>query len=245
MNLIELESVRSTNDYVKDNASSLESPTMVVAHEQTAGRGQRGNSWESEPGANLTFSVFVRLTKFPARRQFAVSEAVALAVADTLGVFDIEAKVKWPNDIYVGDRKICGILIEHSLMGAELMHTVIGAGINVNQKEFLSPAPNPVSMFQLLGRPTAVETVREEMIRRLDLAFPRVGDEKGRHRIHQEFLQRLWRGDGDLHPFRDTATGEIFEAVISGIDPDGPLRLRLACGQERTYLFKQVEFMIS
>lgn len=167
MNLRLLESVDSTNNYAKANAASLPSPTMVVAREQTAGRGQRGNSWESEPGANLTFSVFVRLPEFPARRQFAVSEAVALAVADTLGVFGVQAKVKWPNDIYVGDRKICGILIEHALMGAELMHTVIGVGINVNQKRFLSPAPNPVSMRQLLGKETPVVAVREEVAARL------------------------------------------------------------------------------
>ncbi len=244
MKLIELESVRSTNDYVKENAGSLVSPSMVVARAQTAGRGQRGNSWESEPGANLTFSVFVRLHGFPARRQFAVSEAVALAVADTLGAFGVEAKVKWPNDIYVGDRKICGILIEHSLMGAELMHTIAGAGVNVNQKRFLSPAPNPVSMWQLLGRETQLAAVRDEMVRRLESAFSRIAGEEGRQRVHKEFSGRLWRGDGKAYPFRDTATGEVFEASIAGIDPDGPLRLRLDCGQEREYLFKQVEFLL-
>lgn len=244
MNLRLLESVDSTNNYAKANAASLPSPTMVVAREQTAGRGQRGNSWESEPGANLTFSVFVRLPGFPARRQFAVSEAVALAVADTLGVFGVQAKVKWPNDIYVGDRKICGILIEHALMGAELMHTVIGAGINVNQKRFLSPAPNPVSMRQLLGKETPVVAVREKVAARLEAAFLRLGDEEGRLGVHREFLRRLWRGDGNAYPFRDASTGEVFKAVIAGIDPDGPLRLRLADGEEREYLFKQVEFLL-
>ncbi len=160
MKLIELESVRSTNDYVKENAGSLVSPSMVVARAQTAGRGQRGNSW-------------------------------------------VEAKVKWPNDIYVGDRKICGILIEHSLMGAELMHTIAGAGVNVNQKRFLGPAPNPVSMWQLLGRETQLAAVRDEMVRRLESAFSRIADEEGRQRVHKEFSGRLWRGDGKAYPFGD------------------------------------------
>lgn len=245
MRLIELETVDSTNNYAKEHAAGLDSPVMIVAREQTAGRGQRGNSWESEPGANLTFSAFVRLPQIPARRQFALSEGVALAVADTLAAFGIEVKVKWPNDIYVGDRKICGILIEHAIMGTGLTHSIIGAGINVNQRRFLSPAPNPVSMWQLLGRETPVEAVREEMMRRLEDCFGRMDDEEGRMAVHAEFLRRLWRSDGKAYPFRDTATGEVFDARIEGIDPDGPLLLRLpADATLRTYLFKQVEFLL-
>lgn len=244
MNLIELESVGSTNDYVKAHIDTLTSPTMVSAFAQTAGRGQRGNSWESEPGENLTFSVFVRLPDFPARRQFAVSEAVALAVAGMLNSFGLKAKVKWPNDIYVGNRKICGILIEHAIMGTLLAHTIIGVGININQRQFISPAPNPVSVWQLLGRETPVETVREEMMRRLENCFRDLADEEGRMTVHNGFLRCLWRGDGDTYPFRDTATGEEFRASIAGIDPDGPLRLRLVGGEEREYLFKQVEFLL-
>lgn len=244
MNLVELESVGSTNDYVKAHIDALTSPAMVTAFAQTAGRGQRGNSWESEPGANLTFSVFVRLPDFPARRQFAVSEAVTLAVVGMLKSFGLEAKVKWPNDIYVGDRKICGILIEHAIMGTLLAHTIIGAGININQRRFISPAPNPVSMWQLLGCETPVETVREEMMRRLEDCFRHLADEEGRMAVHDGFLRCLWRGDGNTYPFRDTATREEFTASIAGIDPDGPLLLRLVGGEEREYLFKQVEFLL-
>lgn len=244
MRLIELPSIDSTNNYVKSHAEELESPTMVVAAEQTAGRGQRGNSWESEPGANLTFSAFVRLQTVPARRQFAVSEAVAIAVADTLAESGIEAKVKWPNDIYVADDKICGILIEHAILGTDLTHTIVGAGINVNQQRFVSPAPNPVSMRQLLGRDIPLADVRDAMMRHLETAFTRVVDEDGRMRVHEEFVKRLWRGDGKAYPFRDTATGETFEAEIAGVDPDGPLHLRLPGGEQREYLFKQVEFLL-
>lgn len=242
MKLIELESVRSTNDYVKENAGSLVSPSMVVARAQTAGRGQRGNSWESEPGANLTFSVFVRLHGFPARRQFAVSEAVALAVADTLGAFGVEAKVKWPNDIYVGDRKICGILIEHSLFGDHIRHTVAGAGINVNQREFRSDAPNPVSMVQFLGHDTDLTAFRAEVAQALERRLSVLGGDT--ESLHREYLSRLWRGDGGMYPFRDVRAGEEIEAAIEGVAPDGTLRLRLRDGCVRDYAFKEVEFRL-
>ena len=117
MKFLNLEETLSTNSYASARAAELEDWTVVSARRQTAGRGQRGNGWEAEEGKNLTFSVFFRPENFRARDQFALSEAVALAVVETLAGEGIEARVKWPNDIYVGDRKICGILIEHAVMG--------------------------------------------------------------------------------------------------------------------------------
>ena len=112
-----IDKVDSTNTYLKEHPSEVPAGTMLAARTQKAGRGQRGNSWESEPGKNLTFSF--RAENLPLRpsEQFAVSEATALAIVALLRDYDIEAKVKWPNDIYVGNRKICGILIENSIMG--------------------------------------------------------------------------------------------------------------------------------
>ena len=118
MNYLELEETASTNTYATQHAGELADMTMVTARRQSAGRGQRGNSWESEPGRNLTFSLFFRPPRsLHPRSQFFISEAVALAIADALAGRGVEAMVKWPNDIYCGDRKICGILIEHSLFG--------------------------------------------------------------------------------------------------------------------------------
>ncbi len=152
MRIIHLEEVDSTNAYIMREAANLVAPLMVLAHTQTAGQGQRGNSWESEPGKNLTFSIFYRPTALPPMAQFSMSEAVALSVVDFLEAHGLEAKVKWPNDIYVGDSKICGILIRHSILGGVVSSSVIGVGIDVNQKVFLSDAPNPVSMWQLTGK---------------------------------------------------------------------------------------------
>lgn len=245
MDIISLPEVDSTNSYVARNAASLKAPVMICAHTQTGGRGQRGNSWESEPGANLTLSILLRPKDFPASRQFAISEAFSLAVCDALTELGVEARVKWPNDIYVGDRKICGILIEHAVIGMSLMHTIAGAGINLNQREFLSDAPNPVSVVQLTGRETPIAAFARRFAEiaeaRLDHCF---SGEEARQAIHSEYMRRLWRADGSYYPFRDAATGLDFRARIAGVAPNGMLTLAEPSGQTRTYAFKEVAFLL-
>ena len=149
-NVIWLDSVDSTNNEVKRNVDVLGNFSVIAAREQTAGRGQRGNVWLTEPGMNLTFSIVIKYeqlqVKMKAVDQFEISEMTALSVIDLLAEYGIEARIKLPNDIYVGDRKICGILIEHSLQGEHLSHSIIGVGLNVNQLIFDPSLPNPTSM---------------------------------------------------------------------------------------------------
>ncbi len=242
MKIIHLEEVDSTNSYIMREASKLEAPVMVIAHTQTAGQGQRGNSWESEPGKNLTFSIFYRPVELPPMAQFAMSEAVALGVVDFLGNHGIEAKVKWPNDIYVGDKKICGILIRHSIMGASVSYSVIGVGINVNQKEFVSDAPNPVSMWQISGVEYDLRVLEKEIANIMGNRLEAIRNPEDRVSLHGEFMGKLWRGDGKLYPFTDATTGECFMAKIESIASHGPMSLRLEDGSVRTYAFKEVSF---
>ncbi len=242
MRFIHLEEVDSTNAYIMRNVWELEAPVMVTAYRQTAGQGQRGNSWEAEPGKNLTFSVFYRPIGLPPMAQFSMSEAVALAVVDFLANHGIEAKVKWPNDIYVDDRKICGILIRHSVMGDTVTYSVIGVGIDVNQTLFLSDAPNPVSMKQITGETYDLPLLEKEVADIIERRLERINDPEQRVRLHDEFMKNLWRGDGNLYPFTDTATGESFDAKIESIASHGPISLRLADGTVRTYAFKEVSF---
>lgn len=245
MKTVRFEEIDSTNSYLEREACNMEAPVMVIAGRQTAGRGQRGNSWESEPGKNLTFSVLIRPEEFRAAEQFSISEAAALAITDFLSQHGVSASVKWPNDIYVGDRKICGILIKHTLSGQHIGSTIIGAGVNINQTEFLSDAPNPVSLRQLTGRVYDLETltctISECMERRLGMIYGLLH----REALHTEFMSRLWRGDGCLHPFRDSATGEAFEASIDNIGMDGVLTLRRKDTSTRQYLFKEVSFIVN
>lgn len=245
MNFLVLEEVDSTNSYVALHSGELADMTMVIADSQTAGRGQRGNSWESEPGRNLTFTLLHRPEGVAPREQFAISEATALAMTDFLADSGIEAKVKWPNDIYVGDRKIAGILIEHSLTGPKLTVSRIGVGLNVNQHEFLSDAPNPVSMAMLTGRESEINHVSAAAGMRLEERLAQASTPEGRKNLHDDFMARLWRGDGRDYPFRRRGENETFLASIAAVSPEGPLTLRDArTGEEREYMFKEVEFLL-
>lgn len=237
MKILWIEEVDSTNNYLKANPGLIEPGTLLLARRQTAGRGQRGNTWESEPEKNLTFSLCLEQLPIHPSEQFAVSEAAALAITDFLRDFDIEARVKWPNDIYVGDKKICGILIEHTIMGSEIARSIIGAGLNINQRSFKSDAPNPVSMTQITGKEYNLEEMASRLGHYLDSITERI-DKK--EELHKTYLSRLWRGDGMRYPFRDRETGEEFEAAISDVEPNGFLLLDTG----RRYAFKEVEFII-
>ena len=158
---IRLEEVDSTNRYAKTLSESDEWQ-LVTAEFQTAGRGAGTNSWESERGENLLFSLVVRPKSLEASRAFALSEALSLAISDALSSYVEGVSIKWPNDIYCGQRKMTGILIENELAGPLVRRSILGVGLNVNQKRFVSDAPNPVSLCQVLGR----EVDREEVLKR-------------------------------------------------------------------------------
>lgn len=245
MKFLLLETVDSTNSYVATHAAELENFTMVAANTQTAGRGQRGNSWESEPGKNLTFTLFYRPEGIAPREQFAISEAVALAVARFLEDEGVAASVKWPNDIYHNDYKISGILIEHSLCGDRIEHTRIGVGLNVNQTTFRSDAPNPISMAQVIGKESPISRVAALLGTRLEHALLRIQTPEGRETIHKEFKEKLWRGDSRPYPFRRKSDSLLFSGIITDVDPTGPISIiNSDSGETLTFHFKEVEFIL-
>lgn len=244
MEIILIEEVDSTNNYVASHAAALKAPSMVVARRQTAGRGQRGNTWESEPGKNLTFTVFCKPENIHPREQFAISEAVALAMTDVLRKEGFEAEVKWPNDIYVGDCKIAGILIEHSVNSEAIEHSRIGVGLNVNQATFVSDAPNPVSMKQLSGRDFDLAALSRVVSVAIESRLNSISDPSGRERVHNEFKKKLWRRNG-AHAFREKDSDRIFEGEIAGIDPSGPIEiLDIRNNIRKRYAFKEIEFVL-
>lgn len=245
MNFLLLESVDSTNSYVSLHSSELDNSTMVIADTQTAGRGQRGNSWESEPGKNLTFTMLFRPESMHPLEQFSISEATALAIVDYLRTAGIEAKVKWPNDIYVNDSKIAGILIEHSVTGKSIEHSRIGVGLNVNQREFKSDAPNPVSIYQLITEESDISRTAVAVGSALEQRLLMTSSAEGRKKLHAEFLQSLWRGDNQPHPFRRRSDGHEYAGIITGVSETGPIEiLNIETRQTETYAFKEVEFML-
>ena len=199
---------------------SLPEGSVVVADFQTAGRGQIGNVWESETGKNL------------------ISQIAALSVKETLDSYTDHVTVKWPNDIYWKDKKICGMLIENDLSGHNLYCSIIGIGINLNQAVFRGDAPNPVSLFQIIGK----EVDREEVLDRFLSVFYRyylslLQEEYEDIRIR--YQSALYRREG-YHAYRDEA-GE-FEACIHDIESTGHLLLALRDGSIRRYAFKEVSY---
>lgn len=212
----------------------------VIAKEQTAGRGQRGNKWSSNPGENLTFSLVWEPTFLEAKRQFLLSEAVALALVDTLGRYDIAAKIKWTNDIYVGRKKICGILIEHDLgVEGKLARTIVGIGLNVNQKLFEEWVPNPTSMAILKGESYDVGAVFQELYDALERRYNQL--QSAPEEIEKEYDALLFR-KGELATYA-LPGGKRFEGVIQGVKSTGELLVE-SQGMVVPYLFKEIEFVI-
>ena len=156
-----LEETTSTNDEARNPRYGH--GDAICAERQTAGRGQRGHTWSSEEGRNLMFSLVWEPRFLPVSEQFLLSEAVALALTDLFGGYGIDARIKWTNDIYAGDRKLVGILIEHNLTGDRLSRTIVGIGVNVNQTRFDPSLPNPSSMCLETG----CEFDRQEVLHRL------------------------------------------------------------------------------
>lgn len=240
----------STNNLVAAAAAyGAPNGLVIAARAQSAGRGQRGNSWESEPGRNLTFSYLIRPEGFDAARQFELSMLTAVSVRDSLARLlpdDLAPRltVKWPNDIYFDDLKICGILIECQLTGRELQSAIAGIGININQLRFVSDAPNPVSLAQIIGCETQLEPLLDDIASALDSALTAYIAAPDPERLLADFRERQWRRKG-MHQWRDCLTGEVITAAITSVAPDGPMTLRLADGTERTYAFKEIAAIIT
>lgn len=227
----------STNDVARE--ARFTHGDIVIADRQNKGRGQRGNSWESLPGANLTFSIVLEPHFLAAGRQFLLSKAVSLAVVDTLGLFGIEASVKWPNDIYIGDKKVAGILIENEIMASCLSRSVVGIGLNVNQPGFSPELPNPVSMLGAAGG----EFDRAEVLETFCTAFARhygqlENGEPGK--LDEDYYTRLYLADTP-HLFR-LPEGRALEGTIRRIGPGGELIVETEGGALRSFLFKEIVF---
>ena len=235
----------STNTYLSRLAATLPGGTVIYTPSQTAGRGQKGNSWESEDGKNLTFSLLLKRPPVKARDQFYLSEAASLAVVEALTAEAGEGfTVKWPNDVYWQDKKVCGMLLENSLDGSDITHCIVGIGINVNQERFLSDAPNPVSLINITGREHDLDGLLRQVCSRIEQVVDSLSDEAARRDLHQRYMAALYRNDGEMHPYEDAA-GHRFMASVAGIAPDGTLTLQHEDDTRHDYLFKEVRHIIS
>lgn len=230
----------STNDEARD--TKYQDGDIIWADFQSSGRGQRGHTWQSAAGENLTFSVVLQPDFLPVSRQFLLLEAVALALADFFKEQGVESLVKWTNDIYVGDKKAVGILIEHSLSGSSLARTIVGIGINVNQTEFSADIPNPVSLSLLTGKKYDLESLLQSFQKSLQIRYSQLR-EGSWEILERDYNSALYRKDAPhLFAYPD---GTRFVGTIRGAKSTGDLIVEHENGEIKEYLFKEIEFVVA
>ncbi len=241
-NTIVLFEVNSSNNYAKRLIAEDKAVhgTVVLAYHQKTGKGHSGNVWQSEKNRNLLFSIILFPTFLPAGAQFYLSKITSLAIIELLNDESVPASIKWPNDIYVDDKKIAGILIENLVSGNHLHSSVIGVGLNLNQIQFNENIPNPVSLKQLTGKDYWIEEVAEDLNQKLFNWYHFL--EMGRTiEIDATYFDKLYRLD-EWALFKKGT--EIFEARIEGVGEYGQLILQDRRGHENEYQFKEIEFVI-
>lgn len=236
-----LDTSDSTNTYL-DQLSRIEklaSRYMVRSVAQLQGRGQRGNTWESDTAKNLTCSFYYRPANLLIYQQFLFSQCVALAVSETVDAQGLTSSVKWPNDIYVNDGKVAGILIENSIAGEAVLSVIAGIGLNINQTVFVSDAPNPVSLAQLTGHFFDIDTIWTLLMKRLDF-WLRLLDEGLYAHIEAHYMKKLYRF-GEYALFQNKEN--TFYGRITGVQPSGALEITDELNVLHTYYFKEVRFV--
>jgi BirA family biotin operon repressor/biotin-[acetyl-CoA-carboxylase] ligase len=241
--LVRLDEVDSTNTFALNllRQSEIAEGTVVIARSQTAGRGQRGNTWISQEGKNLTCSIILKPVFLSVTSQFDLTRAIALGIADFLSdlLQSSSVCIKWPNDIYIDTKKICGILIENILNGNQISASVIGIGLNVNQSEFSEGLSNATSIFKLTELELKVDDLYKILFSYVEARYLqlRAG---AMDKLREEYDARLFRR-GEMGNFSDFK--EVFEAKVEGVSAEGMLVLKGKGGEERRFGFKEVGFL--
>lgn len=212
--------------------------TVIVGDSQTDGRGQKNNIWVSNPGQNLTFSIILYPKHILASNQFVISECISLAIRNVVAQYCPHTTIKWPNDIYVNDLKIAGILIEHVLSGSAIAGSVVGVGLNCNQLQFPDTIPNPTSIKQCTGKHVALQDVLHEVLAEFHEIYSRTQSDAAS--IHAHYLQHIYLFE-TFATYKD-ANG-VFRGKIVRIDENGLLHICDEHGKMRTFFFKEVELV--
>ena len=241
-NLLTLKEVDSTNNFLKSlvsNSKPLPEGTVIMAENQYAGRGQQQNTWHAEPGKNLTFSLLLIPAFLQVSQQFDLTRAISISVFDTLRpLLGNELKIKWPNDIYFGDKKLGGMLIENILSGNTIKYSIIGIGLNVNQENFPQTAANATSVKQILRKDYDLRTLLADICNNIESNYLKLkaGDISF---VRNEYLKRLyWLNEKK----RFKATDKEFEGVINGVTEAGMLQVAHS-GNVNNYNLKEIEFL--
>ena len=235
------ENLPSSNSYAAKllKIEAVQEGTIIYTNYQTTGRGQTGNTWESEDGKNLLISLILYPSTIKPADQFIISKIISLGICDYLRQYTGNVSIKWPNDIYVNNDKIAGILIEASIIRDEIENIIAGIGLNINQKIFKSDAPNPVSLGMITGTDYNIEECLKNMALHLDKRYKQLLMGK-RSEIDSEYLSTLYR----IQQWCDYSdTNGIFEGRINSVNASGRLQIEDRRGRIYEYGFKEVNFL--
>lgn len=244
---IHLEETDSTSDYLvrlcDEQNDQLPNFTTVTADFQTAGKGQKGNRWEAEKGKNLLFSFVVYPGFMPVKEQFYLSQLVSLSLKKVLDRYTHHITIKWPNDIYYKEKKICGFLTEVYIQGGGIGRCINGIGLNINQDDFISDAPNPVSLKQILGKKLSLREVLNQIMHAIADSYRQLEEqpEAEKRILMRNYRKALFRSEG-FFPYRDKQG--LFMGKVVTVEPDGTLVLKDKEGGLRRYLFKEVQYVL-
>ncbi len=239
---MEVTSCASTNDLLRatvENSMMAEGVVLFTLH-QTAGRGQIGTKWHSQPSNSLTFSLWLRPKFLHPSRQFLLNMAISNAVIQFMQQHvSTQSRIKWPNDLYIGNKKSGGILIENTLSQHQITGSIIGIGINLNQSEFPSELPNPVSWKQITGITYEPKEVLQNLLPFLNAWYQLLRAE-AIHKIKEEYTHYLL-GINTMLNYQDAAG--IFKGLIHGVDETGCLMLTKQTGEHCKYRQKEIRFL--
>lgn len=246
-NIINIPKLDSTNSYAQRSIENgtLHEGDVVFTLNQEKGKGQGDNFWESEPGSNLSASIVLEPRTIPASRQFVLTQFISLAIVGAIkkhlpGHVAQGVKIKWPNDIYVENNKIAGILFQNFIKGTEIEHSIVGIGINVNQKEFCYGAPNPVSIIHHTGKPININVLLDGLLEKIGINYGMFRAEKNFPELKSKYLNNLFR----YNEWATYSDGKnIFQGKIVDVDEYGRLKVMLGNGAEKLFMFKGIEFV--
>jgi len=241
--ILHFDEINSTNVFLYDKISENNdiSDMVVVAAHQTAGRGMDKNRWESEAGKNLLFSIALNVNFLEAENQFKISQAVSVAIVETLSQFvdDKRLFIKWPNDIYFGDKKLAGMLIQNTIEGRMMGVSIIGIGLNVNQIEFSKDIPNPISLKMISGQDFDLDNLLNQLVSSIKTKVESLRDKENQNEINEIYVSRSYRfGIWSDYFYQN----QVKSMIINGFDKYGRLLLHDKEGAEIICDVKELQF---
>ncbi len=245
-NIIKIEEVESTNNFAQKQIENgdLHEGDVIFTLNQRKGRGYGNNTWESESGSNLLVSIIFEPRMIEASQQFVLTQLVSLSIITLVKKYiplDIcdDIKIKWPNDIYVGDKKIAGLLFQNYIKANTIQFSVVGIGVNLNQRKFISDAPNPISIIHFSNEQTDVSIFLDEFLKIIGEKYKKYAFAEHFSELKHQYLNNSYRFNSWAN-YSDHKGN--FKGKIIDVDEYGRLIVLLQTGEQKTFMFKEIEF---